>query len=156
VNGVPVASRAISGYRANDARPFRIGTTCFDGLLGDIGTYAGNRGFDGWLEEVAFYGAALSANDIAAHYSAATTNGAGYASLVLANNPIGYWRLGEPGNPPAVNLGSLGTNADGNYVYSPTQAKPGRNPQLIPASRGTIELAVLMARTDLSSCSLST
>src|SRR5262249_55885175 len=41
VNGVQVASRAISGYRANDARPFRIGTTCFDGILGAPGTYVG-------------------------------------------------------------------------------------------------------------------
>lgn len=126
VNGAPVASRAITGYRANDVRPFRIGTTCFDGILGAIGTFAGNRGFDGWLQEVAFYGAALGANDIAAHYDAGRSNGAGYAALVLANNPIGYWRLGEPGNPPAPNLGSLGADGDGHYIYSahPGQAGP--------------------------------
>jgi hypothetical protein len=126
VNGAQVASGPVKGYEANDIRPFRIGTTCFDGLLGALGTYAGNRGFDGWIEEVAFYGAALNASDIAAHYNAAKTNGAGYASLILSNKPIGYWRLGEPGNPPAVNLGSLGANANGQYVYSahPGQAGP--------------------------------
>ncbi|MSU62812.1 MAG: hypothetical protein EXS31_10515 [Pedosphaera sp.] len=126
VNGAQVSSRAITGYQANDARPFRIGTTCFEGLLGANGTYAGNRGFDGWIEEVAFYGASLSASDVAAHYSTATTNGTDYASLVLANKPIGYWRLGEPGNPPAPNLGSLGADANGRYIYSahPGQAGP--------------------------------
>jgi hypothetical protein len=123
VNGAQVASRAIAGYQPNGARPFRIGTTCF---TGNLGTYAGNRGFDGWLEEVAVYGSALNGNDIAAHYGAASTNGAGYASMVLARKPIGYWRLGEPGNPPALNLGSLGTNANGHYLYpaNPGQAGP--------------------------------
>jgi hypothetical protein len=133
VNGQQVSSRAITGYRANDARPFRIGTTCFDGALGAIGTYAGNRGFDGWLEEVAFYGTALSANDVAAHYNAGETNGAGYASVVLANKPIGYWRLGEPGNPPAANIGTLGSAGDGQYIYS---AHPGQGGPLPPAFPG--------------------
>ena len=133
VNGERVASRPITGYRANDARPFRIGTTCFDGVLDEIGTYAGNRGFDGWLQEVAFYGAALSATDIAAHYGTGRTNGAGYASLVLARNPIGYWRLGEPGNPPAANLGSLGADGNGQYIYS---AHPGQGGPLPPAFGG--------------------
>ncbi|MBI3416523.1 MAG: immunoglobulin domain-containing protein [Verrucomicrobia bacterium] len=133
VNGVQVASRAISGYQANDVRPFRIGTSCFDGYLGAPGTFAGNRGFDGWLEEVAFYGAALSANDIAAHYNAAKTNGTGYATVVLANHPIGYWRLGEAGNPPAVNLGNLGAEANGYYVYS---ARPGQAGPQSPAYPG--------------------
>ncbi len=126
VNGAQVSSRTINGYRANDARPFRIGTTCFDGILGDTGSYSGNRGFDGWLEEVAFYGTALSASDVAAHYNTARTNGADYSSLILANNPIGYWRLGEPGNPPAANLGNLGADGNGRYIYSahPGQAGP--------------------------------
>jgi hypothetical protein len=133
VNGVSVASRTIRGYLANDARPFRIGTTCFDGILG---AFAGNRGFDGWLEEVAFYGSALSANQIAAHYSAAKTNGAGYASLILADKPIGYWRLGEPGNPSAANLGSLGTNANGYYIYSANPGQDGPQPPDYPGFEG--------------------
>jgi hypothetical protein len=60
--GIPIrewrvgGSRAITGYRANDARPFRIGTSCFDGILGAINAFAGNRGFDGWLEESRFTG----------------------------------------------------------------------------------------------------
>lgn len=128
VNGEKVASRSVAGYQANDARPFRIGTTCFDGSLGDVGAFAGNRGFDGWLQEVAFYGAALSATDIAAHYGAGKTNGAAYASLVLGNKPIGYWRLGEPGNPPAVNLGTLGANGDGQYIYPAHPAQDGPLP----------------------------
>jgi hypothetical protein len=132
VNGVQVASGAISGYQPNDARPFRIGTTCFDGALGAVGTFAGNRGFDGWLEEVAFYGSALSASDISAHYNAGKSNGATYPTLVLADHPLGYWRLGEPGNPPALNLGSLGANGDAEYVFGSHPGQPGpQNPPYV-------------------------
>jgi Concanavalin A-like lectin/glucanases superfamily/Immunoglobulin domain/Immunoglobulin I-set domain len=137
VNGVRVATRAISGYLANQARPFRIGTTCFDGSLGPIGSYAGNRGFDGWLQEVAFYGTALSATDIAAHYNAGQTNGANYASLVLADQPLGYWRLGEPGNPPALNLGSLGPDANGEFVYPAQPGQAGPQPPDFPGLEAT-------------------
>ena len=66
---------------------------------------------------MAVYRRALSTNDIAAHYAAGQTNGPAYASLILANNPAGYWRLGEPGNPTAANLGTLGANGDGQYTY---------------------------------------
>src|SRR4029078_10202028 len=123
VNGQQVVQKAINGYQANNARPFRIGTTCFNGLLGDVGTYAGNRGFDGWLGEVAFYGAALTPADIAGHYATGNTNGPAYSSLVLASTPLGYWRLGEAGNPPAANLGTLGASGNGQYIYS---AHPGQ------------------------------
>ena len=129
VNGISVASRAISGYQTNGARPLRIGTTCFDGSMG---TFAGNRNFDGWIEEVALYGAALSDQDIAAHYAAATTNGPGYAALVLAGKPVGYWRLGESGNPPAVNLGSLGASGNGSYYYGVNPGQPGPRPSAYP------------------------
>ncbi len=36
-----------------------------------------------------------------------------FSSQVLANQPVGYWRLGETSGTIATNLGSLGT--DGNY-----------------------------------------
>ncbi len=125
VNGVQVASKPIKGYQANGARPFRIGSTCFNGSLG---TFAGNRGFDGWLDEVAFYDTALNASDIAAHYSTAKTNGIAYISMVFANNPVGYWRLGEPGSPAALNLGSLGGSANGHYIYGVNPGQPGPQP----------------------------
>lgn len=133
VNGQSVASHDITNFHANAARPFRMGTTCFDGLLGNLGTYAGNRGFDGWLQEVAFYGSALSSNVIAAHYNTGQTNATAYASTIQGDKPIGYWRLGEPGNPLAANLGSLGSDVDGQYIYS---AHPGQAGPQPPAFSG--------------------
>jgi hypothetical protein len=45
---------------------------------------------------------------------------ADYASAVLANSPLGYWRLNETSQPPAAdvanNSGSLGAAATGYYV----------------------------------------
>ena len=55
-----------------------------------------DRTFDGCLDEVAIYPNALCDGAIAAHYSAATTNTAGYATQILADHPIGYWHLNEP------------------------------------------------------------
>jgi hypothetical protein len=133
VDGAAVASHTIKGFEPNDARPLRIATTCFDGALSPTpGSFAGNRGFDGWIEEVAFYPKALSAADIAAHYNAAKSNGANYPSVVLASGPVGYWRLNEPGNPPAANLGSLGPNGNGQYVYAASPGQPGPQPPSFP------------------------
>ena len=37
-------------------------------------------------------------------------NDPSFSTQVLANQPVGYWRLGESSGPTAVNLGSSGTN----------------------------------------------
>jgi hypothetical protein len=137
VNGASVSSEAISGYEPNDARPFRIGTSCFDGALGAIGTFAGNRGFDGWLEEVAFYGTVLSPADIASHYNNGRTNGLNYPSVVLAKRPLAYWRLGEAGNPSAANLGTLGGALNGQYVFSAHPGQAGPKPPPFPGFEAT-------------------
>jgi large repetitive protein len=49
--------------------------------------------FDGYLDEVAQYTAALSSTRITAHYSARNS---GYTAAVTADSPAGYWRLNEP------------------------------------------------------------
>ena len=46
-----------------------------------------------------------------------------YSDAVLADNPVGYWRLGDTGNP-AVNLGSAGTALDGAYSGGVTLGAP--------------------------------
>ncbi len=43
-----------------------------------------------------------------------------FSDQVLAENPVGYWRLGEPSGPTATNLGTLGAGADGTYNGPPT------------------------------------
>ena len=113
VNGAQAATVPVAAgsFVPNGTQPFRIGATTIP-----------NRTFDGSIDEVAFYGSALSAATVKAHFDAATTNGAGYANLILASSPVGYWRLGEPGDPPAANLGTLGSAGNGSYTYS---AKPG-------------------------------
>ena len=55
---------------------------------------SGNRGFDGLLDEVAFYTNALSATVVAAHY-AAGANPATYGTTILADSPTGYWKFDE-------------------------------------------------------------
>ena len=94
VNGQLVAGPvSASGFSPNPSQPLRLGATTIP-----------NRGYDGWVDEVAFYGTALSAGAIAAHYSAVSTNNAGYAAQIAADHPLGYWRLDNaPYAQPAAN-----------------------------------------------------
>ena len=77
--------------------------------------------FHGWMAEVAVYPYALSSDQVAAHYAAATTNSPGYAAQILANHPAGYWRMNGPILPPdptslqvtVTNSGSWGAGANG-------------------------------------------
>jgi len=143
VNGALVGSYLLSAaektaFRRNTQSALRIGGTPFNGSLStgpviSAGGTAGNRGFDGWVDEVAVYATALSGSTIAAHYAAATTNNAGYGAQILAANPAGYWNLNEPAAttpspaslPVAVNSGTLGSAADGTNVWGVLAAQPG-------------------------------
>ena len=49
---------------------------------------------------------------------------ADYASTVLADNPIGYWRLNETTTDVAANDGTRGSDLDGLYIDG-TQGVPG-------------------------------
>jgi hypothetical protein len=111
VNGQSVGSTAWSGtFTPNVIQPIGIGTRYDTGFPQD-----------GSMDDVAIYGVALSANDVKAHYDAAITNAAGYATQILAANPVGYWRLNEPAYTPpdpstlpvAANSGTLGAAANG-------------------------------------------
>ena len=48
-----------------------------------------------------------------------------YASTILADAPVGYWRLEESSGMVAKNLGTLGPVADGTYLNGVTQAADG-------------------------------
>jgi hypothetical protein len=108
--GGPGSTTGGNGYNPNTGVPFRIGYNTL-----------GNRGFDGDLDEVAFYNTVLSADTVAAHHDAATTNNAGYHAQVLLDNPVGYWPMEEPPYvapdpstfPTTANLGTLGSLANG-------------------------------------------
>lgn len=115
LNGVKVAgptpATSGSGYNPNNSQPFRIGATTFP-----------NRGFDGLLDEIAFYGTNLSPSTIAAHYTAGTnSNNSGYHAQILLDNPVGYWHMDDPPYTPpdpstfpvTTNAGSLLAGASG-------------------------------------------
>ncbi len=106
VNGALGTSGSNSAYQPNTDVPMGIGAR------GDASFQ-----FPGSVDEVAIYPSVLSASTIAAHHDAATTNAAAYSGLVLALNPVGYWRLDEPVHvyPKAANSGTLGSVADGGY-----------------------------------------
>lgn len=54
---------------------------------------------------------------------------AAYPDEILADHPLGYWRLGEKGPAPEIpavhNLGSAGADADGAYTNFVQTAQPG-------------------------------
>jgi Concanavalin A-like lectin/glucanases superfamily/Subtilase family len=104
VNGQKVAGPvAVPMFGPNPRTPLRLGATSLP-----------NRGFDGWVDEVAIYAKALSASDIAAHYAAATTNGAGYTAQIQAAHPVGYWPLDDTAAvPPDANALPVAYNSGG-------------------------------------------
>jgi hypothetical protein len=111
VNGTPVGTNAAAAYAPNVGGPFSIGARA-----------DGNFWFAGYADEVALYTNALSASDIQNHYQngISPSPSQSYNSLVLARNPILYYRLNEPDPaggtlPTAVNQGSALSDADGIY-----------------------------------------
>lgn len=145
INGMLSASLTltvsqIASLQQNSQMPFRLGGTPFNGSLSaddrpriTAAGATGNRGFDGWVDEMAYYGTALSANTIAAHFGAATTNNAGYTAQILADNPVGYWTYNESGPTPpapsslpiAANSGTLGSAVDGTNMWGVLAAQNG-------------------------------
>ncbi len=84
--------------------------------------------FNGDVDEVAVYTAALSPADILAHYQNGTNSSPAtpYDQLILADNPMIYSRLDAPGPlPAAVNSGSLGAGANGVYEPGVVPGVPG-------------------------------
>jgi hypothetical protein len=121
VNSVLVTSGQPTSYIPGTDGPFTIGARS-DGIFN----------WQGKADEVAFYGAVLSADQIAAHYSAATTNANGYATQILTSSPLIYFRLDEAGDVPAANLGSLGTAGTGAYVPGSKPGVGGPIPPTLP------------------------
>ena len=141
LNGVSIASTNATGWTPNPQAVLRLGGTGLTGTLGPASTrpaiagtsVAGNRGFDGWMDEVAVYNTVLSTSTIKAHYDAASTNNAGYATQISGDNPVAYWRMEEnavtPPDPStlpiAANSGSVGSAADGTNMWGSLAAQPG-------------------------------
>jgi hypothetical protein len=69
----------------------------------------------------------------------ASTGRAGYREAVLADGPIGYWTLDE-GEGTAVNLGSLGVTANGEYFGEDREVDPGPGLPGFPAGNAAMRL----------------
>ncbi len=50
---------------------------------------------------------------------------ADYPTTILSQNPIGYWRLNETADDEAPNLGTAGSDFNGEY-YDGRKASPAR------------------------------
>lgn len=68
--------------------------------------------FIGRVDEAAIYGYALTSSQVATHYNraVATSPVATYQQTILADVPLGYWRLEETSGTTASDLGSLAHN----------------------------------------------
>lgn len=137
-NGVLIAktNAPTAVYVPNSQSFLRVGGTPLSGF-GTVATAVssssnvGNRGYDGWVDEVAVYTNALAPATIAAHYTAGSASPGSYAAQVLAANPAGYWNLNEAaatpplsGSLPGVtNSGTLGSAASATNQWG---ALPGQ------------------------------
>lgn len=110
IDGVLAASGASTGYVPDPDGDLAIGARSDAGFV-----------YNGGIDEVAIYTTALSASDILAHYQNGTnaSRSQSYNSLILADNPLFYYRLDEP-TPPAIatatNYGSFGAAVNGTYL----------------------------------------
>ena len=124
-NGVVVAtsSSPVGTYAPKTNGDLAIGSYA-NPSLNDLGY---ENAFTGGIDEVAIYPSALSRAQIQAHFANGTNPNrtTPYETLITADNPSGYWRLNEAPHDPAINLGTLGSLADG--VNSDTReiAGPG-------------------------------
>jgi outer membrane protein assembly factor BamB len=107
------------GLNASAARAYSTDTTTKPLTLGQADKPGNNR-----LDEVALYPSALSAGQIANHYSLATSAPPSpYASMVTTDGATAYWRLGEP--PGAITAadasshGHVGTYSGGTQLGVP-------------------------------------
>ncbi len=105
-----------------------------------------NFPWPGNVAEPALYPTALSAGTIAAHYAAATTAPATYASTVLASSPVLYDRYQAPPTPPAPNLGTLGSAGDGIYLAPAIAGSPGPQSPTYPGFSAVNKSAAFVAQ----------
>lgn len=113
-NGVVCQSGTPAGYVGNVDAPFSVGCRSDNGYF-----------WPGEVAEVALYKTALSSARVSSHYSTATTTPASYATTVQADSPALYYRFREAIDPPAANLGTLGSAAGGLYMYNATAGVVG-------------------------------
>ena len=120
-----------------------------------IGNYvSGGFAFTGMLDEVAYFDGTLTGAQIQAEYNA--RNGGNYASVILGQDPVAYYRLGESSGTVAYDSSGAFDNAsfgsgitvgvagalgnDGNTAY---QFSGGTISAVVPESTGILGQYVL-------------
>ncbi|MGO8931994.1 MAG: LamG-like jellyroll fold domain-containing protein [Limisphaerales bacterium] len=83
-----------------------------------------NLPWPGQMAQAAIYKSALSAARVSAHYTAATS-AATYVTAVQQDTPVLWYQFPETGEPPAANIGTLGSAATGKYEVGTTPGVPG-------------------------------
>jgi hypothetical protein len=74
-----------------------------------VGSYdTGTNPYNGLVDDVAFYGSALSGSQLLAHYNAAATSLEAHAAAILADNPIVYLPNQPVPEPSTLVLAGLG------------------------------------------------
>jgi hypothetical protein len=106
--------------------------------IGRLGSVDANH-FYGDLDEVAVYDHALPAGRVAAHHQAGRSR---YAAGVLADAPLGYWRLGEAAGAAALDASGYGRH--GVYAGAVTPGQGGA-----PAGDPDTAVAFAGGRVDL-------
>jgi len=97
----------------SDALPMFIGA----------GANGASNYLNGGLDEVAIYPYALTAQQVANHYAAASATRSVYSAVVISDVPRGFWRLDDPSGTTATDDSGNGKN--GTYINSPTLGVPG-------------------------------
>lgn len=122
LNGVLSNSGNPPAYVPNQDAAFSVGARTDNGFP-----------WQGAADEVALYGAVLTDTQVAAHYAAGTNNNpTAYAGLVLGLNPLLYWHLDEPADPVATNLGMIGSEGNGLYIYNAIPGHTGPSTPTFP------------------------
>ncbi len=121
----------------------------------DIGQNTSNREFlSGSIDEAAVYPTALSGSRIQAHYNASIaiapptpapvpSGSSVYASTILADHPVGYWRLDESGGTLAGDSSGSGNNGSyrGGYVLGVVGVSAGTTAASLDGSSGYVAVS---------------
>jgi hypothetical protein len=117
VNGLGQTATLSGPFAPNPYGPLTLG------MRSDTNSF-----WSGSVDEVAFYQNALPAPTIMSHYSDGTNTipPIPYDQLIQSSSPLIYLRLDEPYSLPiTVNLGLVGTNANGQFEFGAFPGVPG-------------------------------
>lgn|GEM_PF-1569233 len=125
VNGVLDSTKDVTAYGTSILYTSRTNVS-----IGCDADYFVSECWSGKIDEPSVFSSVLSAAQVATLYRAGTTGkkmdfvlGKSYQDVVMAKNPIAYWRLGESSGTVAADISGYGNNAS--YKNAPTMGSSG-------------------------------